>query len=297
MTPTGEVLKQGETPYWHGSHPYSFKIYPFYNGRVYPFVGDFIDQQRYINRLITMQDFMMKNAAKGVLMFPEESKPDDMTMEDIAEEWATSGGMIYYKAKPGVPAPQQVVSNTTQLGAYEMLNVQLKMFEDVSGVQGALQGRAPAAGTPAALFMQQTQNATTSLTDLFESYREVRQERDLKNMKLVQQNYTDNKYINIVGGDAKQVTYNSNLVRNTEMDLSIVESTSTPAYRMIMNDMLVNLEAAGKITLDNMLEMGAFPFADKLRQIIAGNQQAAAQGQPGQPIPPEMQAQINAGMK
>ena len=42
MTPTGEVLKEGETPYWHESHPYSFKIYPFYNGRVYPFVSDFI---------------------------------------------------------------------------------------------------------------------------------------------------------------------------------------------------------------------------------------------------------------
>ena len=79
LTPTGDVLKEGETPFWHESHPYSFRVYPFYDGQVFPFVSDFIDQQRYINRLITMQDFMMRASAKGVLMIPEDSIPEGYT--------------------------------------------------------------------------------------------------------------------------------------------------------------------------------------------------------------------------
>jgi hypothetical protein len=33
-----------------------------------------------------------------------------------------------------------------------MLSIQLKLLEDISGVQGALQGKAPSAGTPASLY-------------------------------------------------------------------------------------------------------------------------------------------------
>ncbi|MDE7393960.1 MAG: hypothetical protein K2M80_05760, partial [Muribaculaceae bacterium] len=56
LTPTGEVLSEGETPYEHRSHPYVFKAYPFIDGEIHSFVADVIDQQRYTNRLITMYD-------------------------------------------------------------------------------------------------------------------------------------------------------------------------------------------------------------------------------------------------
>lgn len=307
FSPQGYILKQGETPYWHDSHPYSFKIYPFYNGRVYPFVSDFIDQQRYINRLIMMQDFIMRSSAKGVLMFPEESLPDGMSMKDIAAEWVSYNGIIYYKAKPGVPAPQQVIANSSQTGAYDMLNIQLKLLEDISGVQGALQGKAPSSGTPASLYMQQTQNSATTLTDLLESYREVREERDMKNLKLIQQYYTEPRYINISSNNVKpnEIVYNPSEVRNTEFDLSITESSSTPAYRMIMNDFLMQLFGAQQITLEELLENGSFPFADKLLQAIQTRKQEAEQaammngqmqqGGPQSPmVPPEIMQQINA---
>ena len=301
MTPTGEVLKEGETPYWHESHPYSFKIYPFYNGRVYPFVSDFIDQQRYINRLITTQDFITRNSAKGVLMFPEDAKPDNMTMEEIAEEWTTTGGIIYYKPKVGIPAPQQIIANTTQTGNFEMLNMQFKLLEDISGVQGAMQGQTPKSGTPAELFAQQVQQGNNSLIDMFESYKTVREDRDMKNLKLIQQSYKEDRYINIVGKDAERNTvYKASEVQNTEFDLSIVESSSTPAYRMIVNDMLLNLQKEGQISLRAMLRVGDFTFSDKLLQELDAEQQQAqatqlgiAQGQ----VSPQVQQQINAGMQ
>ncbi|MDR1455215.1 MAG: hypothetical protein LBJ01_06155 [Tannerella sp.] len=177
LSPTGDVLKEGETPYWHGSHPYSLRIYPFYNGQAYAFVEGFIDQQRLINRLVMMQDFVTRASAKGVLLVHEESIPEGMSPEEFADKWYRYNGMVIYTGKPGVPAPQQIFAGSTQLGLTELLSIQLKMLEDVSGVQGALQGKTPSAGTPAALYMQQTQNATTSLTELFEAYRELREER------------------------------------------------------------------------------------------------------------------------
>ncbi len=293
QTPTGYVLKEGETPFWHKSHPYSFKIYPFYNGRVYPFVGDFIDQQRYINRLITLQDFITKTSAKGVLMIPVGSKPDNISEEDYAELWAQTGSTMYYTPRADGQMPQQIIANSTQAGLYDMLNVQLKMLEDVSGVQGALQGQAPRSGTPASLFLQQTQNSQTSLIDMFESFRDLRESRDMKNLKLVQQSWEDIKYINLVGQDAKDVVYNPSEVQNAEFDLSLVESTSTPAYRMIMNDFLMQLFQQGQLSVEDLLKSGSFPFADKLLQSIEARKQEAAQQQPmGQVVPPEVQQQM-----
>lgn len=297
LSPQGDSIKEGETPFWHNSHPYSFKIYPFYNGRVYPFVSDFIDQQRFINRLVTMQDFIMKASAKGVLMFPEDSKPEDMSMEEIAEEWAAYNGVIYYRARPGVDAPHQVISNTAQTGAFEMLNLQLKLLEDISGVQGALQGQSPKSGTPASLYMQQVQNSSVTLTDLFESFREIREERDMKTLKCIQQAYEDVRYINITGSNAP-VMYDPKKVRNIEFDVSITESQSTPAYRLVINDFLMQIFQTGQISLEELLQNGAFPFADKLLQSIQARQQEMAQGQAptGEIVPPEIGAQIGQGM-
>jgi hypothetical protein len=281
LSPTGDVLKEGETPFWHESHPYTFKVYPFFDGRVYPFVSGFIDQQRYINRLIMLQDFITRSSAKGVLAIHEDSIPDGYTIKDFTDEWAVFNGVILYKGKPGVPMPQQIVSHTTQLGVTDMLSIQLKLLEDVSGVQGALQGRQPQSGTPAALYAQQVQNSATSLTELFESYRELREERDTKNMKLIQQFYTEPRYINITGKNARPgaTLYNPNVVRNAEFDLALTESTSTPAYRQGMNNFLMQLFQMGQITLSELLENGAFPFADKLLQTVNARQMEMQQGE------------------
>lgn len=294
ITPQGHVLKEGETPYWHDSHPYSFKIYPFYNGRVYPFVGDFIDQNKYINRLITMQDFIMKNSAKGLLMFPEESIPSNMTMDEVADEWTSFNGIIYYKAKelPAGHQPKQIITNSTQTGAYDMLQLQLKLLEDISGVHGALQGQTASSGTPASLYMQQVQNSATSLTDIFESYKDLREDRDTKLMKLIQQFYTNTRYINIVGKDTKTIVYDPTKVRNIEFDLAITESASTPALRMVMNDFLMQIFSAGQITLEELLQNGAFPFADKLLQSISSRKEQMQQGQPGQIMTPDLMNQM-----
>jgi len=126
MSPQGDILKEGETPYWHKMHPYSFRLYPFFDGQIFPFVSDFIDQQKYINRLITLDDFVRRASAKGVLLIHEDSVPSNMSTKDFADEWTVFNGVIMYTGKPGVPAPQQIVSNSQQLGITDMLKINWK---------------------------------------------------------------------------------------------------------------------------------------------------------------------------
>ncbi|MDR1455214.1 MAG: hypothetical protein LBJ01_06150 [Tannerella sp.] len=114
-------------------------------------------------------------------------------------------------------------------------------------------------------------------------------------MKLIQQFYTEPRYITIAGGRnrSEAMLYDPEKVRNAEFDLSIAESTETPAYRMIMNDFLMQLFQAGQVTLTELLENGAFPFADKLLQSVRSREQemlaggAAGMGGQGM-VPPEI---------
>ena len=75
ITPDGQVIREGASPYSHGGHPYVFKAYPFIDGEIHSFVSDIIDQQKVTNRLISMYDWILRASAKGVLLFPEESLP------------------------------------------------------------------------------------------------------------------------------------------------------------------------------------------------------------------------------
>lgn len=277
LSPYGDVLSEGETPYLHKSHPYSFKITPFYNGRAYPFVSDFIPQQKILNRYIITQDFINRHAAKGVLMFPEESKPDSMSMDEIADAWTSYDGIIYYKAKGLTQAPQQIITNSQNAGLSDMINLQLKMFEDISGVQGAIQGQAPNAGTPASLFAQQVQNAATSLTEVFNSFRYVREDLNNKLIKLIQQFYDSPRYINLAGSDGQRVYVDPAKIQNAEIDLSLTETPATPAYRMVVNDMLSQLQANGQITLEEMLQAGSYPYKDKLLSLLAKRREQGQQ--------------------
>lgn len=274
LSPFGHILDEGETPYWHASHPYTIKLYPLMDGEVHSLVEDVIDQQRYINRMITMLDFIMGSSAKGVLLFPEESLPEGMTVDDLAEEWTRYNGIIMYRPRPGMPVPQQVSINGTNVGAYDMLSMQMKMFENISGVHGAIQGKAAPSGTPYALYAQQMQNSSLNLVDLFESFKCFRTDRDTKLVKTIQQYYDIERYKKIIGEENFEVlnTIGEEEVKNAEFDISITESVSSPVYRIASNEFLLDLFKMGQIDLKMLLENGSFPFADKLLQSLPPQQ-------------------------
>lgn len=167
----GEILRQGDSPFPLSGHPYVMKAYPFIDGEIHSFVADCIDQQRYINRLITLNDWVIRAGAKGVLLFPESAIPDDLELDDIAEQWSRYNGVIRFRAKAGVPLPQQVSTNASNVGIGDLLSVQLKMMEDVSGINAALQGQLSSSNVSGTLYEQQTRHALTGLSDILEGYR------------------------------------------------------------------------------------------------------------------------------
>lgn len=295
LTPFGDILEEGETPYEHKSHPYVFVAYPFIDGEIHSFVADVIDQQRYVNRLITMYDWIMRASAKGVLLFPEDCIPEGMTINDITDEWARFNGVIMIRANNKGLLPKQVSNNCTQIGISEMLNIQLKFFEDISGVNGALQGKPGYSGMSASLYNQQTQNSTTSLLDLLETFSDFVKEGANKDVKNIQQYYDTKRVFNIAGRNSALVEYDPQKIRDIEFDLSIVESTATPVYRAMANDFLMKIWESGQITLEQLLEFGDFPFADNLLQSVKSQREQMANGETGEGLSPELLEQAASG--
>ena len=295
LSPFGDILLEGETPYEHGGHPYVFKAYPFIDGEIHSFVADVIDQQRYTNRLITLYDWIMRASAKGVLMMPDDCLPDGTSIEDIADRWAEFNGVIVYTPSKSGKVPEQVANNSTNIGISELLNMQLSFFEDISGVTGALQGKPGYSGESAAHYNQQTQNATTTLLDILESFSGFVVEGAYKDVKNMQQFYDGKRVFNIAGKSGAQVEYDPKRIRDVEFDLSITESTTSPAYRQLANDFLMQLWQAQAISVEQLLEHGDFPFADELLQSLKSQKEQLEQGQAPDGVSPEVMSQVRQG--
>lgn len=294
LTPFGHILREGETPYAHHGHPYVFKAYPFIDGEIHSFVADVIDQQRYINRLITLNDWIMRASAKGLLLFPEDCLPKGMDINEIADEWSRFNGVIVIR-KGAKQLPQQVANSATNIGISELLNLQLKLVEDISGIHGALQGKSGYSGISGNLYAQQAQNATTSLLDLLDSFSTFVIDGAYKDVKNMQQYYDTKRVFNIAGKSGAQVEYDPQKISDVEFDLSIVESTSTPAYRQMANEFLMEIWRAGQISLQQLLEHGDFPFADELLQSINSQQEQLQQGNIPSGLSPQMLQQVQQG--
>ena len=268
ITPFGDILREGESPYEHKSYPYVIKPYPFIDGEIHSLTANILDQQRYINRLIILYDWVISSSAKGVLMFPEEALPSGMSLEDIADEWSRFNGVITIKAKPGVPLPQQISNNSTNIGINELLGMQMRLFDDISGVHGALQGKPGNSGMSAALYAQQVQQSSTNLIDVLDSFSAFIVEGAKKDVKNIQQYYSTDRIRYIAGRKAKLINSHPEEVKDIDFDLSISEGTNTPVFRQLANDFLMQIWGAGQITLEQLLEHGDFPFADDLLQSV-----------------------------
>ena len=268
ITPFGDILREGESPYEHKSYPYVIKPYPFIDGEIHSLTANILDQQRYINRLIILYDWVISSSAKGVLMFPEEALPSGMSLEDIADEWSRFNGVITIKAKPGTPLPQQISNNSTNIGINELLGMQMRLFDDISGVHGALQGKPGNSGMSAALYAQQVQQSSTNLIDVLDSFSAFIVEGAKKDVKNIQQYYSTDRIRYIAGRKAKLINSHPEEVKDIDFDLSISEGTNTPVFRQLANDFLMQIWGAGQITLEQLLEHGDFPFADDLLQSV-----------------------------
>lgn len=175
FSPMGDLLAEDTTS---GSHPFAFKFYPLIDGEIHSFVEGAIDQQKQVNRLITLVNHVMNASAKGVLLFPETALPDGFTWADVRQAWSNAGGILPYDPRESDARPEQIVSNGTNIGAYDMIKLQMRLMEEVTGVSGALQGKTGVSGNSASLYEAQSENANIALTDIFATFTAFRQQRD-----------------------------------------------------------------------------------------------------------------------
>ena len=115
-----------------------------------------------------------------MLLFPDTALPEGFTWNDIKRIWSATNGIIPYSPNHSGDMPKQISTNATDIGAYEMLQIQMKLFEDISGVNNALQGKLSSSTIGAETFQRQIDNATIALADIFDTFNAFRTERNKK---------------------------------------------------------------------------------------------------------------------
>jgi hypothetical protein len=275
------VIAEGENPYESKDQPFTVKLYPYVNSEVHPFMGNIIDQQRYINRLIIMHDMAARSAAKGLTIFPIESIPDGMTKEDIAEEMTEYDGILFFETNKMNTnlRPEIISSGAVQIGTQELLQMQLNLAREITNVSGALQGKTPSAGTSAARYAQETQNATTSLESLMQDFTSFAEQGARTKCMFIKQYYRDGRMV--YNSNRHLLDYDRLSVRDVDFEINIKESAATAAYQTYVNDQAMQLLQIGAIDLETYLSIVNLPFRDDLLEVIEQRkaQQIAAQQQ------------------
>lgn len=281
LTPFGQELFHAETPYHHEEHPYSLWAYPMVDGEAWGLVEDIIDQQRYINRLISLLDFIMGSSAKGVLLVPEDCIHPDFDIDQIADEWSKFNGVIKLQTKQGQELPQQISANSINIGASELLSLQMQLLQDISGVTPAIRGEEAKSGTPSSLYAQQTANASMNVKDYIESFSNFKKILDTKTVKNIIQFYDEPRHLMISGNnyDPESTLYNPDKAKRTDWEYNITQGIDTPVYRQLLDDTLMKLFEAQAIDVKMFLSNSSLPFADKiLKSIETKEQEMVEQG-------------------
>lgn len=292
MAPDGYVLQEGRSPYWHGEHNYIIHLFPLVQGRLGNFVEQFIDQQRVINRTATLIDFIRSTSSKGVLVVDDDAF-ESMSREEIIDEYVRYNGVLFVKLKPGQSIDgvvRQYNSSATIAGDFELLNLQLRLINEISGVNSAMQGQAPKSGTPAMLYAQQVQNSSLNLKGLFDGFKTFRRRRDTKLMKTIQQYYSEGRYIDMAGSQYSEEAkwYNPQKVQECELEVTISDGYNTPAYQMLANDFLMELFRSNALDVKTLLENSSYPFATKILESLKRNEEQLANNLPAEGVPPEL---------
>lgn len=179
----GALLDSFPSPYAHGSHPYAVKLYPLIDGEIHSYVESLVENQRYINRLLSLVDHIMATSAKGALLFPIELLSQEIPIEEVCKRWAQPDSVIPIITANGngtIPMPQQISPKGGADNAYQLLSTQLRLFEKNSGVSAVLTGDQISGAHGADAYRARMEAAGIVLLDILESFADFRKNRDRK---------------------------------------------------------------------------------------------------------------------
>lgn len=172
----------------------------------------------------------------------------------------------------------------------------MNLIRDITNVSGALQGKTPSAGTSAARYAQETQNATTSLEALMHDFTSFMETIAQKKCMMIKQYYRDGRMV--WNKDRTHlIEYKNMSALDVDFEVNIKDSAATAAYRTYINDQAMQLLQLGYITVEDYLKVTNLPYNDELLQTIelrkaqeAAMQQQMAMQQQLQQQPADPQA-------
>ena len=293
LTPYGHVLREGESPYHGGMHPFVLSPYPLISGEVYGLVETLIDIQDQFNRMFTHMDFIMGTSAKNTLVIDEGSL-NGQNPDDIAEEYRRVGGVLVLKLKDGAKPPFELKGQGLDRAVFELVNMYTKLMQDISGVQPALQGQSAGSGVPASRFIAETQNSIINLRPILDFYSSFRRKRDKKALKMILQFYKSKRYLAVSGtGTNQEKVYDPTLVKDAykDLDLVVAKGADSPVFKAVNDEMLKEFTLQGLLPLEHFLKHTDFPFSKPLLEDIQNTREQAEQGQdPGNGVPQQQTA-------
>jgi len=258
----GTCLLESPNPFAHQEHPFALCAWPMTSGNIYGLVKQIIDQQRMFNRIIMLWDFIIGAGAKGVLLIPEECL-GDKTLEEFNEEWVKFNGVLVVKSSKSGAMPTQITANAVPAGIFEMMNIVSGLFQDISGVHGAIQGKTPSSGTSGTLYQQETANASINTLDIMKTISYFKEVRDRKILKIACQFYNGKRRLVSANGE-ERITIDPEKIRDIDFDLRIIPNTNTPAYRQLVEDRLSQMVMSGMIPPEVYLQNSSDPTSKKV---------------------------------
>lgn len=277
LSPDGDVLFEGEDIYKHGSHPYTVTPYPYLDQEIKSFVTNLIPNQKQVNRNFGLIDSTIGSSSKGLLVVYEALLADDQKNK-IQDIWSSVKGVLRLKWKAGVPEPKQITNNPPIAALQSMLEMNIGLMDKISGTGSAVQGQAPTSGTSGKLYQQQAEYSTINSKDFETVFKEHRQQTDKKMLAVIQQFYTEKRYVQVSGKDANAISavYDPEVIKNFDYDFVIKESQSS----VLREEAEANLQMlfnAGQLTLKEYLQVSGAPFSDKLLKLVGDREQLGEQ--------------------
>lgn len=269
LTPSGYILWEGESPYEGRRHPYSLLILPMTDGKIVSYLSDAIDQNIAINRLMTLHDWMIRAGLKGVTFVPADLVPEGMTSEEFAEQLTSIDGLVFYEPKKHGQMPQTFYGHTGQINLSEIVKMMSDLMESSVSVNAAIRGEGVKSGTAAALYAQQAENSATPIASLMMRIGVFVKHIATLKLANIRKFYTPQRFVEIAGTLSNAVNTKEtdfSLAGNIEYDLSVTQSMSTPVYRALKTDILMQFAQAGFIPPRFVFEFGDVPGADEIIQ-------------------------------
>lgn len=277
-SPSGHVIREGETPFEHASHPFVITPYPLLDGNISGLATDLIDAQRQINRLLILQDMILSSSVKNTLIVDSNSL-NGQSLEAIGESYKEIGGVIALNLKLGQgSAPVEIKGSIGNMGISEMIQIYIKMLQDVSGVNPAMQGQQAQSGTSGKLYDAQISQSTLNSKDIMDTFSGLfRRNRDMKLLKTIQQYYEEPRMLAIAGKSYTETAqlYDPDRVRDIDFDLTIGQSADSPVYRSAMDETLNTFVTSGLIDIEMWAENTTMPFAQTFLESIRKRKEQA----------------------